>query len=83
VGTVLTSNGAFFNPYNPYYIGGTQYSVGTNLIWSPVVDLDIGVEVYYLRNQIAHRQYDVNSGIGRLVREDDTWRYRLRVQRDF
>jgi len=83
VGTVLTSNGAFFNPYNPYYIGGTQYSVGTNLIWSPIIDLDIGVEVYYLRNQMAHRQYDVNSGTGRLVREDDTWRYRLRVQRDF
>jgi hypothetical protein len=83
VGTVLTSNGAFYNPYNPNYIGGTQYSIGTNLIWSPVVDLDIGVELYYLRNQMAHRQYDVNSGIGRLVREDDTWRYRLRVQRDF
>jgi Porin subfamily len=83
LGTVLVSNGAFYNSFNPFYTGGTQYNMGSNLIWSPVVDLDIGIELFYLRNQMAHRQYDANSGVGRLIREDDSWRYRLRVQREF
>jgi hypothetical protein len=43
----------------------------------------MGVEVFYLRNQMAYAQYDVNLGTGRLTKEDDSWRLRLRVQRDF
>ena len=82
LGTVAI-NGAPYNPYSPYYVGGTQYNVGANAIWSPVKDLDIGVDVFYYRNQMAHSQYDVNSGTGKLIKEDDAWYYRLRVNRDF
>ena len=63
--------------------GGEQYNIGTNLIWSPVKNLDIGVEVFYFRNQLQHRQFDVNRGAGFLISEDDAWRFRFRVLRDF
>ncbi|SED20609.1 Porin subfamily protein [Rhizobiales bacterium GAS191] len=72
-----------YNPFNPYYTGGIAYDIGTNLIWSPVTDLDIGVEVGYRRNKMQHKQYDTNSGVGKLIREDDTSVYRLRVSREF
>ena len=65
VGTVATATGALFNPFSPYYDGGYQYNVGSNVIWSPVKDLDIGVEVMYLRNDMQHKQFDIqNRGRG-------------------
>ena len=83
LGTVVTATGAFYNPFNPYYDGGYQYNVGTNLIWSPVKNLDIGVEVMYLRNDMQHKQFDIqNRGRG-VVSSDDVWVSRLRIQRDF
>jgi hypothetical protein len=72
-----------YNPFSPNYDGGVQYNMGTNLIWSPVKDLDIGAEAFYYRNQMQHRQFDVNTGTGQLTREYDAWRFRLRVLRDF
>ncbi|SDR38313.1 Porin subfamily protein [Rhizobiales bacterium GAS113] len=83
LGTITTATGAFYNPFNPNYNGGWQYNIGTNLIWSPVKDLDIGVEVMYLRNDMQHKEFDVNKGNSRLTKEDDVWVGRLRVQRDF
>jgi hypothetical protein len=73
----------FYNPFSPFYNGGTQYNVGSNVIWSPIKDLDIGVEVMYARNQMQHAQYDNNEGIGRTTSTGSFWEYRLRIQRDF
>jgi hypothetical protein len=79
----IAINGTFYSPFNPNYVGGTQYNLGSNLIWSPIRDLDIGVEVMYVRNQMAHKEFDVNRGNGFLIKEDDEWYGRLRVSRDF
>ena len=72
-----------YNPFSTQYNGGMQYDIGSNLIWSPVKDLDIGVEVFYFRNEMQHRQFDVNRGAGFLISEDDHWRFRLRALREF
>jgi Porin subfamily len=88
LGTVLvaTGPGAAVTPYNPFstqYNGGTQYNIGSNLIWSPVKDLDIGVEVYYARDQFQHKEWDTNRGNGFTIKSADVWLSRLRVSRDF
>ncbi|SED61543.1 Porin subfamily protein [Rhizobiales bacterium GAS188] len=81
--TITTSSGTLYNPFNPNYSGGTQYNIGTNLIWSPIQALDIGGELFYARNQMAHKEFDVNRGNGLLTKEDAQWYGRLRVSRDF
>ncbi|MBV9937563.1 MAG: porin [Acidobacteriaceae bacterium] len=81
--TITNSNGALYNPYSPFYDAGNAYSIGSNLIWSPVEDLDIGVEVSYRRNQMQHKEYNSNLGYPNLIREDDTFWYRLRISREF
>jgi hypothetical protein len=83
LGSIALGNGAFYNPYSPFYAGGTQFNAGANLVWSPVIGLDMGFELFYLRNQMAYAQYNVNTGTGRVTKEDDSWRFRLRLQRDF
>ncbi|MBB4039949.1 hypothetical protein GGR34_001596 [Microvirga flocculans] len=50
-----------------------EWRVGSNLIWSPVSGLDIGVEALY-------SNLDPRSP---LLRGDDSWEGRLRIQRDF
>ncbi|KLK93659.1 hypothetical protein AA309_07325, partial [Microvirga vignae] len=50
-----------------------EWRVGTNVIWSPVSGLDIGVEVLY-----SNVDLDVAG-----TDNDDAWEGRLRVQRDF
>jgi hypothetical protein len=82
-GSVALPNGAVYNPFSPQYNGGRQYDIGSNVIWSPVKSLDIGVEAFYFRNDVQHRQFDVNRGTGTLISADDNWRFRLRVLRDF
>ncbi len=67
----------------------TAWSVGVNTIWSPVRNLDLGVEIVY--GSISRNS--VNSGAattGALVRTDGTfktsdsnWRGLFRVQRNF
>ncbi len=81
-GSVTFANGSVYNPFSIQYNGGIQYDIGSNLIWSPVKDLDIGIEAFYFRNQLQHRQFDVNRGAGFLISEDDKWRLRLRVLRE-
>ncbi|SEC39039.1 Porin subfamily protein [Rhizobiales bacterium GAS188] len=83
VGSVAFANGSVYNPFSTQYNGGTQYQVGTNLIWSPLKDLDIGVEVFYSRDQLQHKEWDLNSGNGKLTKSADLWLSRLRVSRDF
>ena len=81
---VATPGGpANYNPFSTHYDGGTTFYAGTNLIWSPVKDLDIGVEVFYARDDLAHKQWDQNRGAGTLLKSADVWVSRLRVSRDF
>jgi hypothetical protein len=79
----LPGGATTYNPFSNQYLGGTQYTAGSNLIWSPVKDLDIGVEVFYARDQYAHKTWDQNRGQGRLEKSADIWLGRLRVSRDF
>ena len=74
-------------------------TVGANLIWSPVRDLDIGVEAVYQRVDLKNgRTGDGNKGFfstgvvgptgtvflpNKTVSFDDVFLTRLRVQRDF
>jgi hypothetical protein len=52
----------------------TEWRVGSNLIWSPVSGLDIGVEALY-------SNLNPRGIVG--ADEDDAWEGRLRIQRDF
>jgi hypothetical protein len=56
--------------------------VGANLIWSPVRDLDIGVEALYSQGRIQGRAVNLNEP-NRTTSTDDIFMTRLRVQRDF
>ena len=62
----------------------TEWRVGTNLIWSPVRDFDIGVEVLYANVDPKGRITVLNNG-GLLIGKgsEDTFEARLRIQRDF
>jgi len=53
----------------------TEWRAGSNVIWSPVSGLDIGVEVLY-------SNLNPRGIVGTDV-DDDAWEGRLRVQRDF
>jgi hypothetical protein len=53
-----------------------------NLIWNPVRNMDIGVEVAY-RNVDPRGVRIVSTNDGRLVGREDVWEARLRIQRDF
>jgi len=67
------------------------YEIGTNLIWSPVAGLDIGVEVLYrkaaARNGRIAIQETVSPGVLAITdefkRSEDQFQARLRIQRDF
>jgi len=52
------------------------WTVGGNLIWSPVSGLDIGVEVLY-------HNIDRDPTLLVVGNDDDRWEGRLRIQRDF
>lgn len=60
-----------------------EIRVGTNLIWSPVSGLDIGVEVLYARAEVRNRIQAAGRPVGVLIKEDDAFSGRLRIQRDF
>ncbi|MCY1381140.1 hypothetical protein D9M69_690150 [compost metagenome] len=51
----------------------------------PVAGLDIGVEVLYSRTEYGVRVPDAKAFPvnGRLLKSDDAWTGRLRIQRDF
>jgi hypothetical protein len=52
----------------------TEWRAGTNVIWSPVSGLDIGVEALYA---------NVDPRGPSFGQDNDTWEGRIRVQRDF
>ena len=76
-----------------------QYVVGGSLIWSPVADLDIGVEAFYTQVGVkSGRVIDLDKGPGayanvaainngtfvpRTATQDSMTHVRFRVQRDF
>jgi hypothetical protein len=60
-----------------------EYQVGSNLIWSPVSGLDIGVEVLYIKLDPKGRVADRNRGGAFTLSSDDNLSARLRIQRDF
>lgn len=74
-------------------VSSDELRVGTNLIWSPVAGLDIGVEVLYARVDPKGRVVDSKAAAfmgqaaavasGRTKGSDDAWQGRLRIQRDF
>jgi hypothetical protein len=87
---------ATVNPFNSVLRSYDLFYGGTNLIWSPVRDLDIGVEAVYQRLWLANgRVADANKGgtaaaggagvggTGRVTSFDDNILVRFRVQRDF
>ncbi len=57
----------------------TIITVGSNLIWSPVKDLDIGAELQY-NNFLAGRNILATPGT---KRAEDQYVSRIRIQRDF
>jgi len=64
----------------------SEIRVGTNLIWSPVAGLDIGVEVLYARVETRRSVTAFTADqaiVGRQIKSDDTFQGRLRIQRDF
>jgi hypothetical protein len=48
-----------------------------------VKNLDIGVEVIYVRNQDERRHFDANRGYPFLASEDSQWLSRLKISRAF
>lgn len=60
-----------------------EYRVGSNLIWSPVRGLDMGVEVLYTQLDPKGRVADLNRGGAYTLSNSDSVSARLRVQRDF
>ena len=92
LGTATPSTANSFNPTLRSF--GITY-VGSNLIWSPVRDLDIGIEVVYQRVDYRGRVADGTrggtaaiagttvAGSGRTTSTDDNILARFRVQRDF
>lgn len=59
------------------------FTVGGNIIWSPVKKLDIGLEVVYANTDYGNN-VDVSSAQGRQKpKKDDAFTGRFRIQRDF
>lgn len=74
-------------------VDSSEVRIGSNLIWSPVAGLDIGVEVLYAQVDPKGRMFSskaVGFGAAQNVANsrfakgsDDAWSGRLRIQRDF
>lgn len=60
-----------------------EYRAGSNLIWSPVSGLDMGVEVLYTKLDPKGRVPDINRGGIFTLASSDSVSARLRIQRDF
>jgi hypothetical protein len=60
----------------------TWWHVGTNVTWSPVAGLDLGVEAVYRVVDPSGRIVDATNPL-RNVSNDDALEFRFRIQRDF
>ena len=62
----------------------TEYRIGAQAVWSPVKNLDIGVEGLYVHAENKYNVYDAATNTYYKDKfSDDAWEARLRVQRDF
>ncbi len=96
---VGASNGPALAAFPGIYASGatinsSEMRLGTNLIWSPVAGLDIGVEVIYIKADPKGRVVSSKAAalgmtsaqaiaLGQTKGSDDAWQGRLRIQRDF
>jgi hypothetical protein len=76
-------------------VDSEELRIGSNLIWSPVAGLDIGLEVLYARVDPKGRVFSTKAvGFGAVAQNAanapvfsrgsaDAWQGRLRIQRDF
>lgn len=69
--------------YNNGLVPTSEWRVGTNLIWSPIKNFDIGAEVLYSRTTPKGRVLSANNGLKRLTSFEDQWQGRLRLERNF
>lgn len=60
-----------------------QITAGASLIWSPVKDLDIGVEGAWIRGGVKNGQVQDSTNPFKLISKEDNAQARFRVQRDF
>ena len=63
--------------------GFDVFAVGSRTIWNPVKNLDIGVEVIYVRNDDNRQHFDANRGYPFLAHQDSEWLSRLKISRAF
>lgn len=69
---------------SPVLRGNNQIITGASLIWTPVKDLDIGVEGEYIRTALNNGVTpDISKNALRYVSSQDAAQFRFRVQRDF
>lgn len=66
------------------FVPTSEWRVGTNVIWSPIKNFDIGVEAVYTRTDPKGRVLSYNNTASpKTISYADHWQGRLRVQRDF
>ncbi|CAH1671801.1 MULTISPECIES: porin [unclassified Chelatococcus] len=81
--TKVNYSGAVTSTYNGLSDFNT-WTVGSNLIWSPVSAMDIGVEVLYTKLDPNGRTLVYDNGVTAIYKSsEDQWQARLRFQRDF
>ncbi|PSC03266.1 porin [Alsobacter soli] len=64
----------------------TYWTLGTNVTWSPIKDLDIGAEVNYIHANVGNgpsATFLATDPAALSVRNDSIWNTRLKIQRDF
>ena len=69
------------------FVDTEEYRVEGNLIWSPVKDVDIGVDILYQnidpKGRVLGFERGAGGSVARLVNDQDLLGGRLRIQRDF
>ncbi|GGH23252.1 polymerase [Alsobacter metallidurans] len=75
--TAANVTGNYFRDWN-------YWAVGSNVTWSPIKDLDIGLEVQYIKASGSSSLSVLKSDpVGKLVSSDSQIVTRVRIQRDF
>ena len=81
-GVNATNSLAFLT--SPVLRGNNQTNAGASLIWTPVKDLDIGVEGVYIHTALnSGVTPDLSKSSTRYINSTDGGQFRFRVQRDF
>jgi len=81
----LAANAVAPGPLNPVR-DFDYWTIGTNVTWSPVKDLDIGAEINYLKFSTGNGGiFSAVTGdpVTKIFRSDSAIVGRLKIQRDF